>query len=295
MLNVVRYLVLHFFFRREIIVLCADHDSVYTRRLILVAIFQSYLALGVRPKISHFLALAANSGELEQQLGEALLNVAEFQESESWLQRAQQVSDRSSASSGLRTSMIHMDLGNLYRETQRFEDADRELAAALKEVLRWVPDSSQYAMRVRQAMGQLRVEQGRPQEASAILEDLLHVLASFPSDVDRYHSALIRYNLGVAYLDLAKLPQATDALTGALTRNEEVEGPHAPRTEIMRIALGNALTQQGQIAEAEALLRNVAAAGLPGLPKDHPFLGELRRAQGLLHRADRLSAHPRWP
>jgi tetratricopeptide (TPR) repeat protein len=50
----------------------------------------------------------------------------------------------------------------------------------------------------------------------------------------------------------------------------------------MRIALGDALTQQGQIAEAEALLRSVAAYGLPGLPKDHPFFGELRRAQGLL-------------
>jgi tetratricopeptide (TPR) repeat protein len=228
------------------------------------------------PGRSHF------SGELEQQLGEALLNVAEFQESESWLQRAQQASVRSSASSGLRTSMIHMDLGNLYRETQRFEDADRELAAALTEMLRWVPDSSLYAMRVRLSMGQLRLDQGRPQEASAILENLLHVLASFPSDVDRDHSALIRYNLGVAYLDLGKLAAATDALTGALTRNEEVEGLHAPRTEIMRIALGNALTQQGQIAEAEALLQSVAAAGLPGLPRDHPFLGELRRAQGLL-------------
>jgi eukaryotic-like serine/threonine-protein kinase len=228
------------------------------------------------PGESHF------GGELEQQMGEALLSVAEFGESESWLQRAQKVSDRGSASSALRTSMIHMDLGNLYREMGRFEDADRELAAALTEVLRWVPNSSLYAMRVRRAIGQLRLEQGRPQEASAILEDLLHVFASFPSAVDRDHSALIRYNLGVAYIALAKLPEATDALTGALTRNEEVEGLHAPRTELMRIALGDALTQQGEIAGAEALLRSVAASGLPGLPKDHPFFGELRLAQGLL-------------
>jgi serine/threonine protein kinase/DNA-binding winged helix-turn-helix (wHTH) protein len=228
------------------------------------------------PGESHF------GAELEQQLGEALLNVAEFRESESWLQKAHKASDRSSASSGLRTSMIHMDLGNLYRETQRFEDADRELATALSEVLRWVPNSSLYAIRVRRAMGQLRLEQGRPQEARAILEDLLHVLASFPSDVDRDHSALIRYSLGLAYLALANLPGAADALTGALTRNEVVEGLHAPRTELIRIALGDALTQQGHIAEAEALLRSVATAGLPGLPKDHPFLGELRRAQGLL-------------
>jgi len=225
---------------------------------------------------SHF------SGALEQQLGEVLLNVAEFRESESWLQRAQQVSDRGSASSGLHTSIIHMDLGDLYRETQRFEDADRELTAALTEVLRWVPDSSLYAMRVRRAMGELRLEQGRPQEAVAIQEDLLRVLASFPADVDRDHSAAVRYNLGLAYLELAQLPEAADALVGALTRNEEVEGPHAPRTEVIRIALGNALTQEGQLAKAGALLQSVAAAGFPGLPKDHPFLGELRRAQGLL-------------
>lgn len=228
------------------------------------------------PGKSHF------GGALEQQLGEALLNVAEFRESEAWLQRAQQVSDGRSASSGLGTSIIHMDLGDIYRETQRFADADRELAAALTEMLRWVPDSSLYAMRVRRAMGQLRLEQGRPQEAVAIQEDLLRVLASLPADVDRDHSAPIRYNLGLAYLDLAKLPEADDALAGALTRNEEVEGPHAPRTEAIRIALGNALTQQGQLAKAEALLQSVAAGGLPGLPKDHPFLGELRRAQGLL-------------
>jgi non-specific serine/threonine protein kinase len=228
------------------------------------------------PGKSHF------GGALEQQLGEALLNVAEFRESESWLRSAQKLSDGAGALSGMRTSIIHMDLGDLDRETQRFEDADRELTAALKEMLRWVPDSSLYAIRVRLAMGRLRLEQGRPQEAIAILEDLLRVLASFPADVDRDHSAAIRYNLGLADLELAKLPEACDALAGALARNEEVEGPHAPRTEVIRIALGNALTQQGQLAKADALLQGVAAAGLAGLPKDHPFQGELRRAQGLL-------------
>jgi DNA-binding winged helix-turn-helix (wHTH) protein/serine/threonine protein kinase len=228
------------------------------------------------PGKSHF------DGDLEEQLGEALLSVAEFRESEFWLKRAQQVADKSSVTSGLRTSMIHMDLGSLYRETQRFDDAEHELTAAMTEMLRWVPDTSLYALFVRRAIGQLRLDQGRPQEARAIFEDLLHGFASLPADVDRDHSGPIRYNLGLAYLDLARWPEATEALTGALTRNEKVEGPHSPRTEVMRIALGIALTQQGKIADAEALLRSVAATGLPGLPPDHPFLGELRRAQGLL-------------
>lgn len=221
-------------------------------------------------------------GELSRLIGTGLFYVADYEHSERWLRRAQAEADRAPLAPGTLAASVHMSLGALYCETQRFAEAERELDSALKEALRWVPDDSATTLQIRRDQAQLRLEEGRAPEAAGILEGLLSVLSSSPHSTDREGSSLIRYYLGIAYQSLNRVPEAVDTLRGAVERSEAVNGPDYPLTEQMRIALADALRVQGGLDEAHALLARVAARGLPGLPPDHPIGGELRRVQGLL-------------
>ncbi len=230
----------------------------------------------IAPGTAHF------GGDLSRLIGSGLFYVADYDGAERWLRRARSEIVRPPAQSGTLAASLHMNLGTLFCETQRFDAAEQELSAALQQDLRWLPNDNAHTLQVRRDQGQLRLEQGRPQEAVAILEDELRVLASSTHKTDREDSSLIRYYLGLAYQAEGRVPEAVDTLRGALERSETVNGLDYPLTEQMRVALADALRLQDKLDEADALLARVDESGLPGLPKDHPIGGELRRVQGLL-------------
>jgi tetratricopeptide (TPR) repeat protein len=215
-------------------------------------------------------------------LGTGLSRVADFAIAEQWLVRARSEIERAPGNSGAPAPIVRMDLGALYCETERYAEAERELGAALIGMRRLVPDDSAYVLQIRRDQGQLKLEQGRPEEAVAVLEDVLRVLSSSPHDTDSAASWLIRYYLGLAYQAQGRLPEAADTLRGSLERSEAAKGPDYPLTEQIRIGLAQTLLLQGRLDEAQALLARVDQSGLPGLPKNHPIAGELRRTQGLL-------------
>jgi non-specific serine/threonine protein kinase len=228
------------------------------------------------PNTSHF------DGQLSRSLGSGLFNVAEFASAEQWLVRARSEVGRASKESVGSAPMVHMDLGALYRETGRFAEAELELSTALASMQRLVPDNSAYVLQIRRNQGQLKLEEGRLVEASAILQDVIGVLASSPHDTDREGSWLMRYYLGLAYQAQGHEGEAAEMLRGSLERCEAAKGLDYPLAEQIRIGLAETLRLQGKLDEAQALLTRVDLSGLPGLPKDHPIVGELRRSQGLL-------------
>ena len=228
------------------------------------------------PQTPHF------GGDLSRIIGAAQLYLADLRQSEQWLLRAQSEIDKTAAHSVTSSASVRMSLGELYAERQQFAEADRELKIALASLAQWVADDSARVLQIRRIGGQLKLYEGRPQEAAAVLEDVLRILSVSTHDTDREGSSLIRFYLGLAYQAQGRLPEAADALRGSLERSELVNGPDYPITEQVRIALAETLTLQGRLDEAQLLVTRVEATGLPGLPETHPIVGELRQVQGLL-------------
>jgi serine/threonine protein kinase/DNA-binding winged helix-turn-helix (wHTH) protein len=228
------------------------------------------------PALSHF------DGSLTKSLGLVLLKMADFGNAEHWLRQAQSEAEKAGASTGDLPVAIHLNLGALLCETQRFTAADQELAIAAQIAGRLLEDDSRYPMLIRQDLGQLRLEQGRPAEAAAVLEQVLRTVAASRTTTDREFSAQMRYYLGLAYQAQRHLPEAAEMLRGAVERGKASDGPDYPTTLQMQIGLADVLREQGQPDQAQALLDQVAASGFPGLPKDHPIAAEQQRVQGLL-------------
>jgi DNA-binding winged helix-turn-helix (wHTH) protein/tetratricopeptide (TPR) repeat protein/tRNA A-37 threonylcarbamoyl transferase component Bud32 len=222
------------------------------------------------------------AGDLSRLIGTVNLYLADFDQSEQWLRRAQSEIDRSASHSITSAASVHMSLGELFAEKANFFEADKELRTALDSLMRWVPDDSARVLQIRRIQGQLKLEEGRPQEASAMLEDVLRILSNSTHDTDREGSSLIRFYLGLAYQAQGRLAEAAEALRGSLERSELVNGPVYPITQQVRIALAETLSLQGRLDDAQELLSSVEKSRLPGLPKDHPTVGELRRTEGVL-------------
>jgi len=228
------------------------------------------------PALSHF------DGRLSKSLGLVLLNTADFGAAEHWLLQAQSEAAKAAASAGLQPALIHLNLGTLYCETQRFADAEQELGAAAQEMRKLVGDDSFYPLLIRQNFGKLRLEQGRPVEAATVLEQLLVAVAASHVTTDKEFSAPARYYLGLVYQAQHRLPEAADMLSMALGRGAASNGPDYPDTLHIRTGLADVLREQGRLDQAQAMLDEVEASAFPGLPKDHPFVAEQQRVQGLL-------------
>lgn len=228
------------------------------------------------PNAPHF------DGQLSRLLGSGLFSVADFANAEQWLVRARTEIERAPGHSSAFAQVVHMDLGALYRETERYAEAEQELSLALAGMRQLVPDNSAFILQIRRNQGQLKLEEGQAAEASTILQEVINVLSSSPHDTDRDGSWLVRYFLGLAYQAQGHLEEAASMLRGSLERCEAAKGLEYPLTEQIRIGLAEVLRLQGKSDEAQGLLARVDMSGLPGLPRDHPILGELRRTQGLL-------------
>jgi tetratricopeptide (TPR) repeat protein len=238
------------------------------------------------PGVAHF------DGYLSRLVGTVSLYLGDFSQAERWLRQARTEVDAIAPPPVAARAAVSTNLGALYIETQRYAEAQQQLDAASDGMLRWFPDDSARIMQIRQVQAKLRLEQGNPREAVAILQDLLRQLSSSAHDTDRDGSSLIRYYLGLGLQAQGQLSEASDMLRGALERGELVNGSDYPLTQQIRIAVADCLLLQKKTGEAKAMLTRIEGGGFPGLPVDHPFIGELHRVKGLLRlqEGDRTAA-----
>lgn len=149
---------------------------------------------------------------------------------------------------------VRLELGRLYLEAGRFQDAER----ALREAIRLDPlDPAP-----RSTLGVVLRREGRVGEA---LESYREALALGPNRAD------VRYNLGLLLAAARRLDEAIAALTEASRLQ--------PGNAEFRNGLGTALAQAGRLDEAEAAFRDALRID-PGHAGARRNLERLARAQG---------------
>jgi tetratricopeptide (TPR) repeat protein len=231
-------------------------------------------------------------GSTEGALGRVLIQLGAFEEAEGQLRSSLNRLIAQTGPDHVQVAQSRTFLAEALGERGAHGAADTEINAALEVASKWAPNpAAAYLLRVRIAQGRLRMEQGRFDEATRILEDVLNLLLA-QSGPERDQSGPVRRPLAEAYQRQGRLKESAEQMRLALASGERTQ-PRHPGTERIRIGLADIYREQGQAADARAQLGAVRMDVLETLPAQHPIRAQWLRVRGLLLAAESRTTEAR--
>lgn len=194
-------------------------------------------------------------------------------------------------------------LGRSFAESGRYDEARAELAKAQELATQWAPADTWTAVRPRYFNALLLLQQDHPEQAEAILADIvqfsdtnrgayLEKHKDTAAEVD--HTGPVRHALGEAYARQGKLADAIAMLRRAVEVGEIADGRQHPAVVSARLALAECLLlMPGHEAEAENLLTAAPASALADLSPTHPIVAQHYRVAGLLAQREKQMVRAR--
>jgi len=190
---------------------------------------------------------------------------------------------------------IRDTIGNTYSQLGLYDQARRQLEAALELGRHSLGPENPETLRTVSVLGRLAFRQGQYAESEKLFQQNLAVERRVlgPKHPDTLYSM---ENLGLAYVFEAKYKQAEPLLTQALEMERKVLGPEHPDTLKTMSDLAALRVYEGKLAEAEALQLQLMDLDRRVLGPDHPdtmrTMGNLAtcyRMEGKLAEAEALS------
>ena len=219
-------------------------------------------------------------GEIELDLGQALIDLARSADAGIHLRRAIDILSRETGASYSALAKARAALGRSLAETGRFENAAEQFDKAQDLAARSVPPETAAAMRTRYFRGLLFLQMDAPEKAEPILAQIVAFQdAHSAGEVDR--TGPVRQALGEAYARQSKMDAAIATLQRAVAISEHADGAQHPNTQSARLSLAEYLVTEGRDAEARALIET-PSLDLRALPAVHPIAAQLDRVKGLL-------------
>ena len=164
---------------------------------------------------------------------------------------------------------IRDTIGNAYSQLGLYEQAQKQLQAALELSRRSLGPESQETLRTVSLLGRLAYRQGQYAESERLFQQNLAVQRRVlgPKHPDTLYSMT---NLGVAYEWEGKYKQAEPLLTQALELERRFLGPENPDTLNAMNALASLRVFEGELAQGEALYIELVDLDRRVLGSDHP-------------------------
>jgi len=166
---------------------------------------------------------------------------------------------------------VRVGLWDAKRRAGQVEQAAVELGAALPETA-----SVQQRLKWQTAYAQALAEQGKLDEAVALLRELL-ALAESELGADAARSLVQRHELAEALQRQMKLDEARELASEVVERRAQVLGDEHVDTLRARVLLAAVLHQQGRAEEAGPLMRRSVEGAQARFGDRHPFTLNARR------------------
>lgn len=119
-------------------------------------------------------------------------------------------------------------------------------------------------------------DQGRLEEAAAMLEQVVEARQTLPDVDGRRNLAANLNNLGLIYSELGWLDQAEAAFDSALKIVEREFGPEHPYNAFLRHSRAELLELRGEFEQARTELRLALDTATRALGKEHPFVAQVK-------------------
>jgi tetratricopeptide (TPR) repeat protein/CHAT domain-containing protein len=187
-----------------------------------------------------------------------------------------------------RTIAFLCDRADFLGKAGELERAETMLQRAL-ELQRSHPDDASGRGRSAVALGVIRLQQGRADEASKLFEEALDMLRRVLPETAPVVIATLT-NLGVAQTALGDYGSAESTLLGARCRYAEMVGAEAPEAVEITASLGDLYRQQGNLESAEKALLDAVAVAAATRGEDHLETTKARLNLALVYVTMDLSA-----
>lgn len=164
---------------------------------------------------------------------------------------------------------LSASIGNAYRALGAPESAEPHLLTAYEARKATLGEHHPVTVRVLANIAGLRHEQGRIDEAVAIIERALAALESGPTH-DSEAALGIKNNLAQAYARMGRAAEATELQRRVVAGMNTTLGPEHPDTLGATVNLAAMLMDTGEVAEGQGLLAQAAADWARAHGRDHP-------------------------
>lgn len=211
------------------------------------------------------------------QLGRVLTALADYPAALSALQRALDNLTRKHGSQHLSVAQLRPLIGEALLRMNRFNEAEAELVAAENLLGTWTEhDSAAQLVSVRYLRAQLRLAQGRIEEAVSGLERVLKDLEPLTWMKRSGFIGEVHLRLATAYEMAERHTEASQQMQNALAISESASGKEHPQTQMARIGLARVLDRLGDATRARTLVSSVNRQSFASrVGNQHPALIEL--------------------
>ena len=184
-------------------------------------------------------------------------------------------------------------IGNGYRNLGQFEDAERQLLAALEARRELFGQRHVQVAKGLSGLGLLRRDQGRHDEARRLFEEALDIRRTRLGD-RHLQVAMSLSNLALIMQDVGRPQDSQRLLREALAIRRSTLGDRHGDVAMIQFKLAQLLETGGAHAEARSLHEVALETRRAVLHEEHPDLSRSLMALGLLHLAggDPVSAEP---
>jgi tetratricopeptide (TPR) repeat protein len=216
-------------------------------------------------------------------LGEMLWVLGEYEAAIS-LQRQALVNLMADADAApIEAAAAHYHLAHALFELERFAEAETEFARARQIVDDWaIPDGSVLHLSLQNALGRMRLRQGRADEAIVLLESAIAGFERNEWGMKNDSTGFHRLWRALAYQSGGRLDEAEATARDALRRERALHGQGHSFTQMGYLTLAEILLEVGRDEEAREQLHAVDRDALAQLGSAHPLQGRRLRLIGLL-------------
>jgi eukaryotic-like serine/threonine-protein kinase len=204
----------------------------------------------------------------------------EYNEAESRLREALAVFSEVFGENSEPTALMRFGLGGILATAGAYDEAEKLLFQARDFFEAWLPRKHFYHALPRLFIARLRLEQQRPLEAVAQIQEGME-FCNLGGCTPRLRAELL-VHVGHAHARLGNWQKAVTVLSDSLKIYQELHGSNHVGTIKTRVSLAEALLKSGRTREASDMLAAINPKAAAALRPGQVAVAELRRVEGLL-------------
>lgn len=202
-------------------------------------------------------------------LGDAYMNLGEYEKSETHLRKAYELRLREQGPENEQTLAAMNDLGRLLTEMEHLDEAESLNTAAEEIALRVLGPEHELTISLQNNHAYLLDWRGRVDEAETLYRRLLALEQRVLGD-DSHLTSITRNNLATLIELKGDYAGAEELFRDVCEERLKNLGPAHPATLLARSNVAQVIARLGRLAEAEAMLRETVGGLKHVLGADHP-------------------------